>query len=188
MAYVQSVKEVIKITNRRKFVMWKHKINITGIISIAVGVIFLISSANIVKAADMYVTLFLAEASSGNMKEVQRLLNDEGVNVNSRSTSGQTALMLISCLGENYKKNKAEMVNFLISRGANVNIGDNFGRTPLIMASLNNDVEMAKLLLEKGANVDAKTNKGAKAITFAKPEMAKLLRDHGATGKSFLEK
>jgi ankyrin repeat protein len=167
--------------------MWKHKINITGIISIAVGVLFFISSANIVKAADMYVTLFLAAASSGNIKEVQRLLDDEGVNVNSKSTSGITALMLVCSLNKDYKY-RAEMVNFLISRGANVNIGDNMGRTPLIMASIHNDVEMAKLFLEKGANVDAKTNKGVKAMTFAPPEIAKLLRDHGATGKPFSEK
>ena len=54
--------------------------------------------------------------------------------------------------------NKIEKAQQLISKGANVNVVDQYGRTVLSMAiRFRNDYEMLKLLVNNGANVNAKT-------------------------------
>jgi len=50
----------------------------------------------------------------------------------------------------------SEVVEILVSGGADVNVKDEFGRTPLHRAVVAGNVEIVKLLVSKGADVNSK--------------------------------
>ena len=52
---------------------------------------------------------------------------------------------------EAVKNNDLEIVKFLISSGYNINIEDNYYKTPLMYASENGHLEVAEFLKSKGA-------------------------------------
>ena len=70
----------------------------------------------------------------------------------------------------------------LLSRGANPNVIDSRGDTPLMKAALHDFVKMASLLIANGANVNARDNDGFTAMDRAigqnHPKMQALLRAH----------
>jgi len=76
-------------------------------------------------------------------------------------------------------------VRLLIERGAGVNVVDDEGTTPLILASYRGHVEVAKVLLERGAAVDAQEMRyRLSSLTHAvgrnDAELVRLLLAHGA--------
>ncbi len=93
----------------------------------------------------------------GNRAKVGELLANNSALVNVKSLAGEglavgtTPLHIAACRGEK------DMVEFLLARGADVNVKDNEGATPLHTAK-NGDV--IKLLVAKGANINAKTKGG----------------------------
>ena len=70
----------------------------------------------------------------------------------------------------------------LLSRGANPNVIDYVGETPLMIAATTNFVKMASLLIANGAYVNARNNHGYTAMDRAigqnHPKMQALLRAH----------
>jgi ankyrin repeat protein len=77
-----------------------------------------------------------------------------------------------------------EIVNLLLEKGADVNLKDNFGTTPLKSAALNGHMRIVKLLLEKGADVNL-TDKYDKtplhwAVFNGHMEIVNLLLEKGA--------
>lgn len=88
---------------------------------------------------------FFAAARKGDAAAVKALL-DKGVNVNSKTRYGATALSY-AC-----DKGHVEVIKLLIERGADVNVTDTFyGEVPLGWALSHGHVEVVKLLLDKGA-------------------------------------
>ena len=83
-------------------------------------------------------------ASSGNLAELERLVR-EGVSVNDRSSFNNTALLHAA------KHGKRNCLRFLIDNGADVNIVNNSGYTPLICSAIIGDYEGVKALLKAGA-------------------------------------
>jgi len=53
---------------------------------------------------------------------------------------------------------KVDIVKTLLSSGANINISDNYGRTPLYIASMKGHIDVIKTLLSSGANINIADN------------------------------
>ena len=65
------------------------------------------------------------------------------------------------------KRNNADVVNFLISKGADVNAKNKKGWTALLFAASQNTSDVVKLLLDNGADINAKNKDGNNAIICA---------------------
>ena len=65
------------------------------------------------------------------------------------------------------RRGDLETVRATLSAGADVNIRDKDGRTPLMFAAQRGDIEVARLLLQKGANPNLRDNDGLTAYGFA---------------------
>ena len=120
------------------------------------------------------------------------MLLQGGVDINTQhATSGTTVLMIASSY---YYYD--EMVEYLIRKGADVNLKDNDGKTALVWAA-SNSLENAKILLENGAKVNIPANDGMTPFIQASLgvssgkvpiEMCELLRKHGANVNASLTK
>ena len=77
-----------------------------------------------------------------------------------------------------------QLVKNYINSGYDLNIQDNYGNTPLILAALKNDIEIFKLLLNAGADINKQNKYGNTPLTMAtsnnKIEIVKLLLNAGA--------
>ena len=90
---------------------------------------------------------------------VDALLSAKGIEVDTASEYGETALMLAAFKGN------MELVQRLLAEGASVNrIG---GWTPLHYAAAEGHNEIVKLLLEKGARVNVQTYSGITPLYMA---------------------
>merc|ERR1711871_920884 len=74
-------------------------------------------------------TPLMFAAREGNPKLVEPLLSQPSVNVNRKDNDGRAALMLASLMGWH------EVIEPLIAAGADPNLGDKLGNTPLQLAS-----------------------------------------------------
>ena len=77
-----------------------------------------------------------------------------------------------------------EIVKLLLDNGADVNVHDENGLTPLHNASLFKTSEIVEFLLDRGADIEARDNFGDTAlhwaVSFGAPATEKLLLDRGA--------
>jgi len=115
--------------------------------------------------------------------KIQQLFQS-GVDINTQNpTSGTTVLMIASSY---YYYD--DMVEFLISKSANVNLKDKEGKTALLWAS-SNSLPNAKILVTNGAKVNEPANDGMTPFLQASLgvssgkvpiEMCELLRKNGA--------
>ena len=77
-----------------------------------------------------------------------------------------------------------EAIKQHLADGADVNVKDKVGWTPLHLAAFNGHKEIVELLIANGADVNAKSDDVGRtpldlAIHFKHPETADLLRTHG---------
>jgi ankyrin repeat protein len=121
--------------------------------------------------------MFRSAAGSGNLDAVKEFL-DDGVDVNSSSNSGYTALLASSLRGY------TAVVKVLIEHGADVNARDNDGDFPLLASISNGHTDVAKLLLENGADINMKNRRGVTPLIQAaekgETEIVRILLIKGA--------
>jgi ankyrin repeat protein len=84
-------------------------------------------------------------AGSGDLPGLRAVL-DEEVSIDSRDSSGRTALLLAVLSGRD------AVVTALLARGADPNIGDAYGETPLHAAIAANRTNIAQALRLAGAH------------------------------------
>ena len=96
--------------------------------------------------------------------EVANTLIDLGVPVDFADGNG------ITMLGRSVLNNEVEMARALIARGANINVVDKLGMTPLLwVANVDfGDTAMLELLLKSGANRDARNKDGLTPLELAR--------------------
>ena len=81
------------------------------------------------------------------------------------------------------------LVHRYIEAGADVNAIDEYGFTPLIEASVVNDIEIAKILIENGADPKLKDSVGGTPLHWAVEnhnlDLCRLFLDHGADPNAY---
>jgi uncharacterized protein len=91
---------------------------------------------------------------------------------------------LESILLEAASAGNTDMVRSFLENGANIEVKNDVGATPLIFASAKGQVQVVAMLLEKGANVNAKTTSGITPLMAAASggyaDVVKLLLAKGA--------
>ncbi|MEP2987959.1 MAG: ankyrin repeat domain-containing protein [Parasphingorhabdus sp.] len=123
---------------------------------------------------------FLKAIKDRDGAEATKFLNKPGsVIVNTRDvTSGETALHIVIA------RRDSTWLGFLLQKGANPNIRDKQGVTPLIRATQLRFVEGVRVLLSKNAKVDETNNQGEtaliRAVQLRDTEMVRILLLKGA--------
>lgn len=113
--------------------------------------------------------------------EAVSVLIEEGANVNSKDQAEGTALF-----GASGPFGNEAVVAELLDAGAQVNVYDKNGMTPLMWAVRFGDVQRVDALLKAGATVDAHDSRGLSAIDYARTRrdkesadrMIQLLQQH----------
>ena len=106
---------------------------------------------------------FLEAVRKKNGEEVTAKLEQPGTTIiNTRdSTTGETALHIVTA------RRDLTWMSFLIGRGANVNVRDAKGMTPLVLATNLGFVEGVDLLVTQKARVDESNNAGETPLITA---------------------
>lgn len=129
-------------------------------------------------SAQDQISLLVSHARLGEIDGVKQSL-DSGVPVNGFDSLGQTAL--IAAIGNN----SLDEVKLLLARGADPNLADNAGWTPLHFATwFGSTSVLLKELLDHGAGINARNDRGITPLYFASvaghEAQVKLLLDRGA--------
>ena len=106
---------------------------------------------------------FLDAVKKKEGEKVTAALDEPGTTiVNTRDvTTGEGALHIVVA------RRDFAWLQFLVARGANVNLRDNKGVTPLVLAVRLNFLEGVEFLLEKGARVDEANSAGETPLITA---------------------
>lgn len=149
-----------------------------GLIGIAVACAALAVPASAQRFSEGYEFLKAVKDRDGD--SATAALNEPGTTVvNARDlSSGETALHIVT------QRRDALWIRFLAQRGANPNIADKNGTTPLQVAANLGFVEGIEALLEAGARVDVTNQAGETPLIAAVHRrdiaMVRLLLDKGA--------
>jgi ankyrin repeat protein len=102
-------------------------------------------------------------AGEGRAAEVVELL-DSGLDANTRTRSGSYALNAAAV------ENEIEVIRVLLARGADPNVQNSQGDTPLICATKygGGRAETVELLVQAGSDLGVRDNKGNTALDYAK--------------------
>lgn len=95
-------------------------------------------------------TALIPASERGHVEVVQELLSRSGIDVNHINNLHWTALLEAVILGSGGEKHQ-QIVQLLVDHGADVNIGDGDGVTPLKHAQQRGFQEIADILIEAGA-------------------------------------
>jgi len=91
----------------------------------------------------------------GNVAELRRLVEVEGIDVNKASTNGPTPLTTATAAGH------MSVVRYLVERGADVDKARATSITPLCVAAASGFLSILRFLVEQGADVDKMSDGGA---------------------------
>jgi ankyrin len=130
----------------------------------------------------------------GNL-EITRLLLNNGADINASGEVGTPLLVAASCLYDLYytpnwdeiESQKIAILKILLEKGANINVRNSEGATPLHQAAGGGSANIVKWLIENGAEVNALDNKlqtplhcTATYAGYKGEEVVKILLGNGA--------
>uniref|UniRef100_A0A6A7FWT7 Myotrophin-like n=1 Tax=Hirondellea gigas TaxID=1518452 RepID=A0A6A7FWT7_9CRUS len=112
---------------------------------------------------------FAWEVKNGDLEKVKEAV-EKGINVND-AIDGRLPVCLASDYGQ------LDVLNFLLSSGADVEVTDKFGVSPLLAAIFEGHTKCVQSLLQAGARKDGKAPDGSSYLDNAeKDEIKALLR------------
>lgn len=118
-------------------------------------------------------TLFLTACANGDQSESERLLSEKLVDIDVTTSDGLTGLHEAAICGN------AQLVEYLVSQGANINCCDNEGWTPLHAAASLGQVKIVQMLLDYGADVTIVNCENLLAYDLARNEQVQgLIAEH----------
>lgn len=123
---------------------------------------------------------FLKAVRDGDVSKMQELIGKPGVTtINTRDLgTGETALHIV------VNRRDSVWLAFLLSKGADANLADKSGTTPLMLATRLRYAEGVQLLLDGGAQVDKTNNSGETPLIRAVQQhdmaLIRLLVKNGA--------
>ncbi|MCK5850967.1 MAG: ankyrin repeat domain-containing protein [Kiritimatiellae bacterium] len=126
-------------------------------------------------------------AWSGELDKVKELLEKDPTFLESRSECGETPLL--SAIRKSYKasatvKRKDEVIDYLVTQGANISATNNFGSGTLHLAAEHEQPQLAVKFIKLGLDVNLQNDKGDTplhdAAKFAHCEMIKVLLEANA--------
>lgn len=138
---------------------------------------YLISKGININKADKsgYTPIYIA-IISGNINKVKYFI-EHGIDINSKINSDNDTPITEAC-----KLGKKEIVEYLVKKGADLNIKDQYGFTCIHDSIIN--YEILKILINAGANVNLRNayfdTPLHLAVKYNKPESIKLLVEAGA--------
>jgi ankyrin repeat protein len=132
------------------------------------------SNAQNARRYEKSLTLLHVATMGGALADVEKLANPK--TINQKTSKDETALFLAVDRGLD------AVVQTLIKKGADVNVADVVGVTPLMKAVEHGNLAIAKMLLKSNANVNATEKTGYNAAFFAADksnlQMLKLLTEY----------
>ena len=144
---------------------------------------FAINQAVIKSMSDQYAEhyaehLLHRAVEHGQEQQVRDILQQKNLDVNERAEAGWTALLMAAAQGY------PQIMRLLLDAGANPDMGNVHGITPLMYGARYKNIEVCKLLLESGANPDLKDISGQTALMIAtflgSADVAEMLLKAGA--------
>uniref|UniRef100_A0A673MAW3 Fibronectin type 3 and ankyrin repeat domains 1 protein-like n=1 Tax=Sinocyclocheilus rhinocerous TaxID=307959 RepID=A0A673MAW3_9TELE len=109
-------------------------------------------------------------AAGGHLPVLHHLMQD-GCEVDVRDDATWTPLMIVSVM-----TGDTAVASLLITAGADVNVQDRDGKTPLMVAVLNNYEHLVKILLDRGADPNIQNQAGINAVQMARAFERKVQR------------
>ncbi len=126
-------------------------------------------------------------AENGKVDEIEMYLI-QGAEINAKGSSWQLGLTPV---GSAAWMGHIRAVNFLIKKGANIEVRDGNGLSPLMQAVSMGHPDCAEALLKAGAKLDVKDTKGRTAFDLAtrnrNPQLVKIVARYMQQAKAALE-
>ena len=142
-----------------------HFACVKGHISIAE---YLISKGADVNIRDQNGKCTIHYASQGGLLSIIKYVIERcNCDIDIRDFTNQTPLHYACQIYSDKKESQLQIIQYLISKGANIEAKDNKGMTPLHYATLSFRPAVIKFLLSKGANRNIKDNDGCTPYNYA---------------------
>lgn len=117
-------------------------------------------------------------AHEGDLKKVKKIIEKDPTQINIQDGMGMTPLYCASIEGH------TDIVEYLLTHGANIELGNDLGERPLAKAAKFKHYKTVKTLLEHGATVNCKDDFGRiplhEAALWSGKEIINLLLSYGA--------
>lgn len=122
---------------------------------------------------------FTMYKSKDNIFNLIKLLIKRGIDINNSDGKNGFPFMMLACYN-----NRLDIIDYLIKKGANIDVVDSDGYTPLMYACKEGNLQLVKFLVENGANIDGENEHKDRPVTVAayyeNPEIVKYLVEKGA--------
>lgn len=106
---------------------------------------------------------------NGELETVEEVLKQKNISVNAELQGGRNALHFAADYGQ------TKVIESLLDAGADINMPDKHGITPLLAAIWENHTDAVKLLLTRGANKNGVSPDGQNYIDCADTDDMKML-------------
>ncbi|XP_048729925.1 uncharacterized protein LOC125647282 [Ostrea edulis] len=138
-------------------------------LSNSVQVTFELFAANFINNILADMTSFIWNVKNGQINDVQKFVEEQGADVVNQAVEGRCPLHFAADYGQ------AQVIEYLVSKGANINQKDKHGITPLLAAVWEGHVSSVETLLKLNADKTVTSPDGLSLLECAEKEEVKAL-------------